>query len=599
MKIFNLSYIKAKIAEQLFKINSYSENNLKSIFDLSSFRSENLYTNSNNINEVSISIVTFNSKKWLVNFFKSLDNSGLDFSNAELLICDNGSTDGTIEEFKKILVDKSFKKVNIIKGTNIGFGAGHNKNIELATSPYILVTNVDIEFEPNSIETILKRANESSLKIASWEFRQIPYEHPKYYDPVSQLTNWNSHACVLLRTSAIKEVGGYDDNIFMYGEDVDLSYSLRSAGYLLSYFPDATIIHNTYESAGQVKPVQYSGSTFANWYLRLKYGSFLDILAIPKLYLTLLRNPEPYKNAHQDIRANFNKLKKLFIKTILNKNNKVKIKFGFYEYDYEFIRDGAFYKIIKPLSNGPLVSVITRTYKGREEFLRQALISVKNQTYKNIEHIVVEDGGNTYVDFFKNNDDFNNIKYITLSKVGRCVTGNAALKVAKGEYFLFLDDDDLLFADHIELLLAELIQHKDYVAAYSPSIQVDTQYTTKPYTETALSKPIALQQEFNIEKLNQCNYITIQSILFQKNLFETRGGFDENIDVLEDWNLWLRYAHLNQFKYINKTTSMYRVPAEEGKYEQRKQILDRAYDEVFKLNQDYLSKIKSATKIYF
>lgn len=599
MNIFNINYLKAKIADHLFKYDSFSKNNNNSIFHLSKYRNTKLINNENKItNQLSISIVTYNSKKWLSKFFESLNNSGIDFLNTEILICDNGSTDGTIEEFNRILKNLKFKKILIQQFGNIGFGAGHNKNIFLASSPYVLITNVDIEFEPNSIALILEKASLSVDQIVSWEFRQIPYEHPKYYDPVTQLTNWNSHACVLLRTNAVKQIGGYDENIFMYGEDVDLSYHLRSKGFLLSYYPDAVVTHNTYESAGQIKPIQYSGSTFANWYLRIKYGNLADILAIPKLYFILLRNPEPYVNAHKDIRHNFKKLIRLFIKTILSRKLKVKNIFSFYEFDYEFIRDGAFYEIQKPIKTGPLVSIITRTYKGREEFLKQCINSVKNQTYKNIEHIIVEDGGNTYENLLSNKSNSLNTNYFSMPKVGRCVTGNLGLSKANGDYLLFLDDDDLIFADHIEILLSEILKNKDVVAVYTPSLEVKTEYSTKPYTETSINKPEGLKQNFDFEKLNHSNYITIQSILFQKNLFETRGGFNEEIDVLEDWNLWHRYAYLNKFKYIEKTTSLYRVPADVIANEKRSALFANQYEIVRDINNTFLLSYKNSTPIY-
>lgn len=598
MNIFNIQHIKAKIVHYLFQVNSSSSNNSNAIFYLSQYRDKELVINeATSPPSLSISIVTYNSKKWMHNFFKSLPQSGIDFLNTELLICDNGSSDGTVEEIQNLVKEFTFKKVLIQQSGNIGFGAGHNKNISEANSEFILITNVDLEFEANSISMALSKAQHSIKQIVSWEFRQIPYEHPKYYDPVSQLTNWNSHACVLLRTCVVKEIGGYDENIFMYGEDVEMSYRLRSKGYLLSYYPHSVVTHHTYESAGQIKPIQYWGSTFANWYLRLKYGNFIDILAIPKLYFILLRNPEPYPNAHQDIRNNFKKLRSIFLSTLINRNLKVKNIFGFYDYDYEFIRDGAFYVIQKPIHSGPLVSVITRTIKGREQFLSQCIQSVKNQTYPNIEHIIVEDGGNSYENLIQSKYKERNLKYFGLPKLGRSVAGNTGLSKATGMYCLFLDDDDLIFADHIEVLLTELLKDKKCVASYTPSLEVKTNYSSNPYTEASISAPAALKQDFNFERLVQSNFITIQSLLFQKNLFETRGGFQPEIDYLEDWNLWLRYAYLNQFKYIEKTTSLYRVPAEVSINTRRSKAFDESFETVKNKNEESLSSINTPTLV--
>ena len=68
--------------------------------------------------------------------------------------------------------------------------------------------------------------------------RQIPYEHPKAYDPVTLDTPWVSGAATLFRREAFEAVGGFDDAIFMYGEDVDLSWRLRARG-LAPHLPAA------------------------------------------------------------------------------------------------------------------------------------------------------------------------------------------------------------------------------------------------------------------------------------------------------------------------------------------------------------------------
>ena len=169
------------------------------------------------------------------------------------------------------------------------------------TAPFCLITNIDLVFEKDSLRRLASTACADNAQAAAWEMRQKPYEHPKFYDPVTGTTNWNSHACVLLRRSAVESVGGYDDTLFMYAEDVELSYRLRRAGYLLRYCPAAVVWHYSYESTTQVKPLQYTGSTFGNLYLRLKYGNFGDIIAIPLLAIRLLASTEVFPGSRQHL----------------------------------------------------------------------------------------------------------------------------------------------------------------------------------------------------------------------------------------------------------------------------------------------------------
>ena len=70
----------------------------------------------------------------------------------------------------------------------------------------------------------------------------------------------------------------------------------------------------------------------------------------------------------------------------------------------------------------------------------------------------------------------------------------------------------------------------------------------------------------------------IQTVLFQRKLFEQYGGFDPDLDNLEDWNLWVRFSLKHDFLMVPKVTSLYRVPASVDKALQRQSVLDDYYD---------------------
>jgi hypothetical protein len=73
------------------------------------------------------------------------------------------------------------------------------------------------------------------------------------------------------------------------------------------------------------------------------------------------------------------------------------------------------------------------------------------------------------------------------------------------------------------------------------------------------------------------NFMPIQSVLFHRSLYERHGGFAEDMDQLEDWNLWTRYAIDEDFVQLRKVTSKYRVPAAVHISSQRQARLDEAY----------------------
>lgn len=533
---------------------------------------------------IDVSVVTFNSGKWIDGFFESLRAQNYPLSKLNMFFVDNGSSDSTLEALQRwqTLLGQEVAGFDIMEGDNVGFGAGHEKAIRKGRSEYFLVSNVDIVFAKDSITKVVAAAlADAKAEVASWELRQAPYEHPKYYDPVTLETNWSSHACVLVRRSAYVEVGGYEREIFMYGEDVELSYRFRSYGYQLKYCPSAVVYHYTYEHEHHIKPIQYTGSTLANAYIRLRYGNLSDRVGGFILQCLLLLRPEPYAGARRDVFRNFGVIFKKARYFMRGKGPSENCYFPFRGFDYEMIRDGAFWEVGESLADYPLVTVVTRTYKNRGEFLRQSMMSVCNQTYPNIELIVVEDGGSTMSSVVS---DFEfpegmSVSYYSLDKVGRSVTGNYGLEKAAGKYCMFLDDDDLLFADHVEVLVGALAKNADAVAAYSLALEVGTVASgvEGQYFEVSHAVPPILKQEYDYEVLLDHNYIAIQSLLFQKDLFLQRGGFQTDMSSLEDWNLWLRYGYGNKFVYVPKTTSLFRTPGDPTVRVERHMQLHDAY----------------------
>ncbi len=548
---------------------------------------------------VDISVVTYNSDKWVDSFVDSFIKLDYPKNRLNIYFVDNDSTDSTVDSLRTILpkLQDIGVKAEILQRPNLGFGAGHNAAIAVGKAPYCLVTNIDLTFTPESLSKIVVQAVNDDPCVAAWELRQKPYEHPKFYDPVTGTTNWNSHACVLLRRSALDEVGGYDETLFMYGEDVELSYRLRRAGYLLRYCPQSVVWHYTYENENTVKPLQYTGSTFSNLYIRLKYGNWIDIATIPSLVLGLLLRTQVYPGSRRALFQSFIKLAFVAPKA-LTARLRSKAAFPFNGLDYDLTREGAFVRLQScPPVGAPLVSVITRTYKGRGLYLRQALLSVAHQTYPYVEHIIVEDGGKTQQ---KNIEGIRqttgrDIRFIPLDKVGRSKAGNIGLAEAQGQYCLFLDDDDLLFSDHIEVLVQTLRATPEAVAAYSLAWEVVTDskgIDKNGYTEVSHLIPHKFRQEFDLKVLQSHNYLPIQSVLFERRLFEERGGFEENKEVLEDWNLWNRYAFGNRFIYVPKVTSMYRTPADLADIAKRNQEFSRAYQLTVLQNEEQVESIR-------
>ncbi|SFV01856.1 Glycosyltransferase like family 2 [Polaromonas sp. YR568] len=529
-----------------------------------------------------LSAVTYNSFKWITGFFESLANQNYPLSKVRLFVRDNHSTDDTVAACHqaRLRYGELFHEFHITTGSNIGFGGGHNHNLEQGNAAYFLVTNVDLEFSSDSIRQVVAMARRDTEQVASWELRQKPFEHPKWYNPVSLETHWSSSACILFRRSALEAVGGYEKRMFMYGEDVELSYRLRDHGYKLRYCPKAVCWHYSYETAGQVKPLQFFGSTLANFYIRLRYGSFLQILLGVFLYFSLFVAHPPIPHFWKGLLRNGLAMIRnapYFLRT----RKLSKESFPLSHWDYERAREGAFYACKDSPASAPMVSVVMRTYRGRLPWLREAVSSVLNQTHSRIELVVVEDGSDdakAYMEEVAGTGTLASVIYRALPKVGRSKAGNAGLALTTGEFLVFLDDDDLFFAEHVETLATELAARPTLGATYSLAYQVSTEvHSLDPLRYEETTHDIVHRQPFSRPVLWHHNYMSIQAVLFRRALYEQHGGFDESMESLEDWNLWTRYSLQQDFLLIEKATSLYRVPGSWGKYRERQIQLDAYY----------------------
>jgi hypothetical protein len=129
-------------------------------------------------------------------------------------------------------------------GENLGHGGAQNRLLaEEAAGDVILLVNPDTYLSPWLLAELLDGLDDQCTAVV--EARQLPFEHPKHYDPLTGLTGWASCACALVRTAVLHEVHGFDaESFFLHGDDVDLSWRIRLAGYNIRYRPAAVVFHH-------------------------------------------------------------------------------------------------------------------------------------------------------------------------------------------------------------------------------------------------------------------------------------------------------------------------------------------------------------------
>lgn len=333
-------------------------------------------------------------------------------------------------------------------------------------------------------------------------------------------------ACMVLRKDLFEAIGGFDEeNFTVTFNDVDLCLRIYEKGYRNLYTPYAELYHHESKTRGLLA-FQSEEDYFA---LRWKKYIEHDPAYNPNLSLM----SENFALAYPP------RVSRPWIEQGENPD-----------------RSGA-----------PLVTVITRTHGGRHEFLRESLASVFRQTYRPIQIVIVEDGGNNMramIDTISPPKGIT-IDYESLPKRGRCYAGNRGLELARGELFCFLDDDDLFLPDHVESLVQCLNSHPIAVGAYASSWEVPTEVISlSPLKYREGRKRLFGNSNWSLSQLWDYNYIPIQSLLLRKELYIKYGGLSEELDCLEDWDLWLRYTAEGDFVFLNKPTSEFRMPKNEA-----------------------------------
>lgn len=203
-----------------------------------------------------------------------------------------------------------------------------------------------------------------------------------------------------------------------------------------------------------------------------------------------------------------------------------------------------------------VVSVIVPTY-NRPEMLREALKSVFAQTHRNFEIIVINDAGIDVKDIIAGFNINNIIIYLQhIENKGLAAARNSGLKIAKGKYITYLDDDDVFYPDHIETLVT-FLENSEYKIAYTDAVRVD-QILKKSGGYGNIVNGVYMSRDFSREALLKNNIAPIHCFMHEKSCLEGNIIFDEKLSSHEDWDLWIKLSKKYDFKHIKKNTVEYR-----------------------------------------
>ncbi|MFC4172950.1 rhamnan synthesis F family protein [Microvirga sp. GCM10011540] len=214
----------------------------KGLVDLLQARALGLNEAVNSSTRVAVGIVTYNNadrqlRRMLSSTRIALEQAGLE-SAGRIYVVDNGASTETITQGNEA--------VRRLPATgNVGFGAGHNRLMQAAFeegADLYIAANPDGAFHPDAIAALVQMMQAQDGR-ALIEAAQFPAEHPKDYNPYTFETAWASGACLAIPRGVFETIGGFDENFFMYCEDVDLSWRARAAGLPVRICPRAQFLH--------------------------------------------------------------------------------------------------------------------------------------------------------------------------------------------------------------------------------------------------------------------------------------------------------------------------------------------------------------------
>jgi glycosyltransferase involved in cell wall biosynthesis len=206
-----------------------------------------------------------------------------------------------------------------------------------------------------------------------------------------------------------------------------------------------------------------------------------------------------------------------------------------------------------PSPSFDLVSIIMPAY-NRANYLAEAINSVLNQTYKNIELIIADDGSTDHTAEIAGNYSDPRIKYFYQSNQGVSAARNNAIRQAKGKYVMFLDDDDLFFPYSVQKLLSFIKKQPENVKL----VYGDLVYFYGEHKTLRLENRLPPKPHLFIGYLTGTGFSTLGVTLAETKAVRDAGMFDESYAYAEDYELMTKLVYKYDFAKTDMPVILYR-----------------------------------------
>ena len=495
---------------------------------------------------ISIIVPIYNVEEYLRECLDSIQKQT--YPNFECIMVNDGSTDNSKQIAEEYLVDSRFKLIN---QSNQGLSSARNTGISRIREESTFVAFVDSDdyVYPNFLETLVEYIEEDVDIIEG----MVEHYHNGniYYFPQVE------HYKVILETVAEKleklALERIRNGVFpkLIRREL-LNDNFFPEGWL---FEDLAVVPELVTNSTKWVKIQETVYTYRIRDNSIITSSFsekdLDIFKIFEKFDCF------FKDESLNIKTWVEKLKLLHINY---RSQKVPNQYiERYQKEKERILSN-----IEEYEKGELISIIVPIYNS-ENYLRQCLDSIMGQTYKNFECLLINDASPDHSadicrEYVSKDSRF---RYFEQENGGVSSARNLGIECSKGQYITFINSDDWVESDHLEVLYRALIDEKADIAisTYKQFSMEDNCYYVHSYQrgyEKRIFEKYQLIEELPVlERYDQSYGITSGKIISKKTLGIIR--FNEYTSLCEDMEFWYKlYLVSNKIIYINKDTYNYR-----------------------------------------
>lgn len=458
---------------------------------------------------VSIVIPVYNACQFTLDCLESIYSvkNSIDF---EVIVVDNGSSDDTpalMAQQRQLRHNFSYFR----QEKNLGFSGGVNQGISHSRGKYILILNNDTKVSDYWLDKLVAHAEQNpEIGIIS---------------PVTNYVGQGPQLDEGAKALQIDQINTYAAKI----RERKLEYEPQRLVFFCVLLRRAMVdligLLDEYYIKGNFEDDDYCLRAILSGY---KLAIARDSFVYHHGSITFHKNLIPHTSHMEENRRKF-----------YEKVQRISVSTRFYS---------------NPV-NEPAISLVVRTV-DRPALLTRALASLGNQTCKNFEVIIVNDGGDDVQSLVDQYDKHFPITYIrNLQPTGRTRAINIGVRNAKYGWIGFLDDDDILYPWHtavfsqaIKLTPEEQFFYSDCNRAFFKRAS-----DCEPFLTMAV-KPWA----YNKEEIWVSNRIPIHTYLIQSACIKQAGPFDESLEMLEDFEFLVRLSNFTSFTHVNAVTCEYR-----------------------------------------